>query len=116
MNARDSLYASRTPDRDINDCADGELRKQAIEAITERIKAGKHRVTLADLLDCELDDPKRCQFLAIEFGKLLSADVTERSLIIERIADGLIERYISVNGDLVEEEACEIEACAGEES
>lgn len=115
MNARDSLYSTRTPDRDINDAADGELRKQAIEQISERIKDGRHRITIADLLDCELDDPKRCQFLAIEFGKLLTADVTEISLIIERITDGLIERYLSVNGDMIEEEACDIEAHAGED-
>lgn len=104
------------PDRNIHDAADGKLREQAIENIAERIKGGRSKVSVHDLLDTELDNPTRCRILAEDLAKLLTAESGERAALADQIVDGLVERYISVHGDLVEEEATEIEAHAGEDA
>lgn len=106
----------RNPERDLSDAAAGLLRQQAIENISERIKGGRSKVSVHDLLDTELDDPKRCRILAEDLAKLLTAESGERATLADRIVDGLVERHISVHGDLVEEEAAEIEAHAGEDA
>ena len=102
------------PDRDIHDCADGELRKQAMENLAERIKSGKHKNGIFELLDSELNTD-RYKILLEEITTLLCNETVEREAMADKIVAGLIERYISVHGDLVEEEANEIEAYAGEE-
>lgn len=100
----------RTPDRDLSDCAAGLLRQQAIENIAFRIKDGKHRLSVHDLLDSELASESRYTTMLGELSNLLTAQHGEHGALADRIVDGLIERYISVHGDLVEEEANEIEA------
>lgn len=102
----------RTPDRDINDCAAGALREQAIENITDRIKAGKGRIGVRDLLDCELNT--RYEFLLGEIEQVLTAEHGEHGALADKLVDGLIERYITSNPEKVEEEAEEIEASEGE--
>ncbi len=105
----------RNLDRDQSDAADGLLRAQAIENISERIKEGKNRMTVLDLLDGELNS-ERYKIVLGELADLLQAQHGEHGATADKIVDGLIERYISVHGDLVEDEAAEIEAHAGEEA
>ena len=104
-----------SPDRDIHDQAAGSLREQAVENIAERIKSGKGRITVHDLLDAELNSD-RCRIVTEDMAKLLTAEHHEHGAVADSIVDGLIERYISTHGDLVEEEAEEIEAHAGEDA
>ena len=95
-------------DRDIHDAADGELRKQAIESLSEKIKSGKHRNGVFELLDSELNG-ERYKIVLEEITTLLLNETMEREDIADRIVSGLIERYLSTKGDLIEEEAAEIE-------
>lgn len=97
------------PDRDIHDAADGELRQQAIESLTFKIKSGKSRMGIFELLDCELSS-ERYKILLEEITGLLLNETCEREYIADQIVAGLIERYLSTKGDLVEEEAAQIEA------
>lgn len=115
MNAPDALHARRAPDRDINDAAAGALREQAIEAIADRIKAGKHRLSIKDLLDCELQGERYTLTLG-EVSQILTCDYHDRSIYIDKLHDGLIERYIGTHGDEVEIEADDIEAHAEEDA
>lgn len=104
-------------DRDIHDQADGALRQQAVENLTERLHAGKtvRSLTLRDLIDADLSGP-RAEFAALEVKNLLLADHGERGAKADAYVAGVIERYITTNPDLVEEEACEIEAHAEEDA
>ena len=99
----------RNLDRDVHDAADGELRAQAIESLTYKIISGKHRNGIFELLDSELNG-ERYKILLEEITTLLLNESGEREYLAEKIRDGLIERYLSVHGDLVEEEASDIEA------
>lgn len=103
-----------TPDRDIHDAAAGALRQQAIESLTDKIMSGKHRNGIFELLDSELNT-ERAKILLEEITGLLCNETVEREYLADQIVAGLIERYISVNGDLVEEEANDIEAHAEED-
>jgi len=96
------------PNRDINDAADGELRKQAIESLSEKIKSGKHRNGVFELLDSELNG-ERYKIVLEEITTLLLNESGEREYLADQMVAGLIERYLSTKGDLIEEEAAELE-------
>ena len=96
----------RNPNRDQSDAADGLLREQAIENIAERIKGGKSRIAIRDLLDNEMNS--RPEFLLNELEQVLTAEHGEHGALADKLVEGLIDRYISVNEDLVEEEAAEL--------
>jgi hypothetical protein len=102
------------PNRDMSDCADGALREQAIESLTYKIMSGKHRNGIFELLDSELNTD-RYKILLEEITMLILNESGEREYLAEKIRDGLIERYLSTHGDLVEEEANEIEAKGDDE-
>lgn len=99
----------RNPNRDLSDCASGLLREQSIENISNRIKSGKGRIGVFELLDIELSG-ERYKILLEEITTLLCNETVEREAMADQMVSGLIERYISVHGDLVEQEAEEIEA------
>lgn len=99
----------RNPERDLNDAAAGALREQAVENITERIKSGKSRVGIFELLESELNG-ERSQIMLEEITILLLNESGERDDLAEKTVAGMIERWISVHGDVVEDEAATIEA------
>lgn len=102
------------PDRNLHDAADGELRAQAIENISERIKSGKSRMGIRDLIDCEMTS--RPEFLLTELEQVLLAEHGEHGALADKLVEGLIERYIGAHADLVEEEASTIEHYEQEEA
>lgn len=102
------------PDCDIHDQADGALRQQAIENIAERIKSGKGRISIRDLLDCEMNS--RGEFLLAELEQLLTVEHGEHGAKADKLVAEMIERYLSTRGDLIEEEAATIEAQAGQDA
>lgn len=98
----------RVPDRDLSDQASGLLREQAIENISNRIKAGKSRVAIRDLIDSELNH--RADLLLGELEAVLTAEHGEHGALADKLVDAMIERYITSHPEKVEEEAEEIEA------
>lgn len=104
------------PDRNLHDAADGQLRAQAIESLSEKIKGGRSRVTVHDLIDAELDDHKRNLLLVEQFSDLVGAESGERAALADAIVEGLVARWIAAHADLVEEEAATIEHYEEEEA
>lgn len=102
------------PDRNLHDAADGQLRAQAIEAISERIKSGKGRMGVRDLIDREMNT--RPEFLLTELEQVLLAEHGEHGALADKLVEGLIERYIAAHDDIVEEEAATIEHYESEEA
>lgn len=107
------IHQRAAPLRDAHDAADGALKAQAVEALTERLRAGNTvgSLSLRDLIDSDLNGP-RAGFAAIEVTNLLLADSGERAALADAYKDGVIERFLlSPRGlELIEEEAAEIEA------
>jgi hypothetical protein len=91
---------------------------QAIEALTDRLKAGKQvgRCTLRDLIDGEANNADRYVILISDFEELLLAAHGEHGAKADRITEGLIERYLDSHPELVEEEAAAIEQAAAEDA
>jgi hypothetical protein len=104
----------KSPDRDQQDAAAGELRERAVENIANRIKAGQSRIGIRDLLDCEMNT--RPEFLLTELEQVLLAEHGEHGALADKLVEGLIQRYVETNSDVVEEEAAEIEAHESEEA
>lgn len=104
----------RIPDRDQSDAADGELRQQAIESLTYKIVYGKSRIGIFELLDFEISS-ERYKIVLEEITTLLLNESGEREYLADQLVAGMIERYLSTHGDLIEEEANDIEAHAGED-
>lgn len=100
----------------LSELADTELRKQAIEQLSERLKEGKQvgRLDLRDLIDSDLNGP-RAEFATIEVCNVFLADNSDLSLKKEQYLDGVIQRYLE--SDLaylpIEDEMNEIESERG---
>jgi hypothetical protein len=105
---------ARNQNRDLNDLADGELREQAIESLTYKITYGRHRNGIFELLDSEINS-ERYKILLEEITTLLLNESGKREYLADQMVAGLIERYLSVHGDLIEEEAETIEAQEAED-
>lgn len=95
------------PERDINDAAAGSLRQGAIDNLTDRLKTGgmAGRLSLRDLIDADLDQGR----INSEDIYCLLTNYDDRHLLADRMVDGLIERHLATNPDLIEEEAAAIE-------
>lgn len=89
--------------------------ERAREHLTYRLQDGKTvgRRTLRDLIDADLSGP-RAGLAAIEITNLLLADSGERAAMADRYVEGVIERYLETNEDLVQETAEEMAADDGE--
>lgn len=97
------------PDRNLHDEADGKLREQAIESLSEKIKSGKSRIGIFELLDSELNTD-RAKILLEEITTLLLNESGEREAMADKMVADLIARHLSTQGDLIEEESAAIEA------
>lgn len=92
----------------MHDRADLEAARQHL---TERLHEGKTvgRCTLRDLIDADLNGP-RAGFAAIEITNLLLADSGARAAMADTYIEGVIERHLETNEDLVAETAAELAA------
>lgn len=103
--------------RDLHDAADGILKKEAIDNLSQKLQSGQRagRCDFTEILDSELSGD-RYQIILSELSALLLTTTGEREYLADQIRDGLIERYLNSanNTFLIEEEAAEIEHTAPE--
>lgn len=102
------------PERNIHDAADGALRQDAIDNLTDRLKTGG-AVGRVDLRDILSDDVDQGRVTAEDLYQILT-NYDDRHLLAERMVDQIISRFIATNPDAVEEEAAQIEHDRGVEA
>ena len=98
------------------ECAEAAFTQEAKDSLTEKLKDGKRvgRCDLHDLLDCELNS-ERYRIVRDDLMQILTAQNDSRPHLADRFIEGLIERYLDSNPELVEEEvANELELQATE--
>lgn len=107
------------PDRNIHDAADGVLKAQAVEALVDRLAAGRSVRTLTsrDIFDCAVDDASKPTYSAVldileavfalngKAGDEFFLDANE----VARKAKEIVESFVLAKEDWIEEEAREIE-------
>ena len=107
------------PDRNMHDAADGLLKAQAVEALVDRLAAGKavHTLNARDIFDCALDDVRKPAYIAaldiLDAALALNGKAgDEFFLAANEVADkakALVEAFVLGKEDWIEEEAAEIE-------
>lgn len=88
--------------------AQTEYETLAAEDLAWRIKSGKERVGIAELLDSELDHGPKCQV----FGEIVSLLVSEEIDLHsqrDQIVDGLIQRYLRTKPEEIAARASRIQ-------
>lgn len=108
-----------TRDRNLHDAADGLLKAQAVEALVDRLAAGKavHTLNARDIFDCVIDNPNAIAYIAaldiLEAVLALNGKCgDEFFLAANEAADkakDLIEAFVLGKEDWIEEESAEIE-------
>lgn len=85
-------------------------REEAVEALTEALREGKQvgRCNLRDLIDGDLDRTYAMTVASIEEILLSEGDARDR--LADQFRDGLIEKYLEANSDLVDDEIAELKA------
>lgn len=107
------------PDRNIHDAADGVLKAQAVEALVDRLAAGRavRTLTSRDIFDCAVDDASKPTYSAVldilEAVFALNGKAgDEFFLAANEAADKakeVIQAFVLAKEDWIEEEASEIE-------
>ena len=88
------------------ECAEAAFTQEAKDSLTEKLKDGKRvgRCDLHDLLDCELNS-ERYRIVRDDLMQILTAQNDSRPHLADQFIEGLIERYLDSNPELVADEA-----------
>ena len=87
------------------ECAEQAFTQEAKDSLTEKLKDGKRvgRCDLHDLLDCELNS-ERYRIVRDDLMQILTAQNDSRPHLADQFIEGMIDRYLDSNPELVEEE------------